>query len=57
MVSRPLLGRKVVVVDGARTPFLRSGTEFGRLMAYELGVMAVPGCCKRPGSTRRTWTG
>lgn len=49
MASRPLMGRKVVVVDGARTPFLRSGTGFANLMAYELGVMAVSGLLHKTG--------
>jgi acetyl-CoA acyltransferase len=37
----------VVVVDGARTPFLRSQTGFDGLMAYELGAMAVSGLLAR----------
>ncbi|MNS25038.1 3-ketoacyl-CoA thiolase [compost metagenome] len=49
MASRPLLGRKVVIVDGARTPFLRSGTGFGQSMAYELGAMAVSGLLHKTG--------
>jgi acetyl-CoA acyltransferase len=49
MASRPLLGRKVVIVDGARTPFLRSGTAFGQSMAYELGAMAVSGLLHKTG--------
>lgn len=47
MRSRPLAGRPVVVVDGARTPFLRSQTGFDGLMAYELGAMAVAGLLAR----------
>jgi acetyl-CoA acetyltransferase family protein len=47
MRSRPLGGRAVVVVDGARTPFLRSQTGFDGLMAYELGAMAVSGLLAR----------
>ncbi len=34
---------RVVVIDGRRTPFLRSGTGFTDLMAYDLGRMAVAG--------------
>jgi fatty acid oxidation complex beta subunit FadI len=35
--------RRVVVVDGCRTPFLRSGTAFTDLSAYDLGRTAVAG--------------
>ncbi len=38
-----------MVVDGARTPFLRSQTGFDGLMAYELGAMAVSGLLARTG--------
>lgn len=47
MPARPLQGRKVVVVGGARTPFLRSQTGFADLMAYQLGAMAVSGLLNR----------
>lgn len=43
MSARLLAGRPVWVVDGARTPFLRSGTGFADLMSYELGSRAVAG--------------
>lgn len=33
--------RRVVVVDGCRTPFCRSGTAFSDLISYDLGRMAV----------------
>jgi len=36
-----------VVVDGCRTPFLRSGTEFRKLRAYDLGRMAIAGLLHR----------
>lgn len=49
MRPRPLGGRPVLVVDGARTPFLRSQTGFDGLMAYELGAMAVSGLLARTG--------
>ncbi len=39
--------RSVVLLDGARTPFLRSGTGFTDTMAYELGAMAVSGLLAR----------
>ncbi len=35
--------RRVVMIDGRRTPFLRSGTGFYDLMAWELGRFAVKG--------------
>lgn len=40
-------GRTPVVIDGCRTPFLRSGTEFRRLTAYDLGRMAIAGLLHR----------
>lgn len=49
MANRRLQGREVVVVDGARTPFLRSGTGFSELMAYELGALAVSGLLQKSG--------
>ena len=39
--------RRVVVVDGCRTPFCRSGTVFTDLSAYDLGRMAVAGLLHR----------
>ncbi len=36
-------GRRVVVVDGRRTPFCRSLTDFTELTTYDLGRMAVSG--------------
>ena len=47
MGARKLHGRTVVVVGGCRTPFLRSGTGYTDLMAYELGAMAVSGLLQR----------
>ena len=49
MKARRLEGRPVVVVDGARTPFLRSQTGFDGMMAYELGAAAVAGLLARTG--------
>ncbi len=43
--SSPL--RQVVVVDGCRTPFLRSGTDFVDLSSYDLGCAAVAGLLHR----------
>jgi len=39
--------RRVVVIDGARTPFCRSGTAFNDLRSYDLGRMAVSGLLHR----------
>jgi acetyl-CoA acyltransferase len=39
--------RRVVVVDGSRTPFCRSGTFFTDLRSYDLGRMAVSGLLHR----------
>jgi len=43
MAKQSYIGRKVVVVDGTRTPFLKSGTGYQDLMAYQLGAMAISG--------------
>jgi acetyl-CoA acyltransferase len=40
---------RVVVVEGCRTPFLRSGTEFFDATGYDLGRMAVAGLLQRTG--------
>ena len=42
-------GRRVAVIDGMRTPFLRAGTGFGDLMAYDLGRYAVTGLLAKTG--------
>jgi acetyl-CoA acyltransferase len=39
--------RRVVVVDGCRTPFCRSGTAFTDLRSHDLGRMAVSGLLHR----------
>lgn len=36
-----------VLVDGGRIPFLRSGTNYNDLMAYDLGRMAIKGLLAR----------
>lgn len=38
-----------VVVDGVRTPFLKSGTAFNDLMAYDLARYAISGLIARTG--------
>ncbi|CAN5168569.1 acetyl-CoA C-acyltransferase [soil metagenome] len=35
--------RDVVFIDGGRTPFLRSGTDFKKLTAYDLARLAIAG--------------
>lgn len=35
------IGRRVAIVDGCRTPFIRSGTDFRALSAVDLGKVAV----------------
>ena len=35
--------KKVVLVEGTRTPFLKSGTGYFDLMSYQLGAMAING--------------
>jgi acetyl-CoA acyltransferase len=47
MANRKLTGRRVVVVDGCRTPFARSQTVFADLTPYELGRQAVAGLLRR----------
>jgi len=39
--------KKVVLIDGCRTPFLRSGTDYKDMMAYQLGQMAINGLLER----------
>lgn len=39
--------RRVVVIDGCRTPFCRSGTDFTELRSYDLGRLAVSGLLHR----------
>ncbi len=46
-MHRFLPGRRAVIVDGCRTPFVRSLTRFADLMAYDLGTLAVSGLLHR----------
>ena len=32
---------KIVLIEGCRTPFLKSGTQYMDLMAYEIGQLAI----------------
>jgi len=49
MPARPLSGSRVVLVDGCRTPFLRSQTDFADVPSYQLGAMAVAGLLHQSG--------
>ncbi|MEX0892384.1 MAG: acetyl-CoA C-acyltransferase FadI [Gemmatimonadota bacterium] len=40
-MAEPWLGRRVAIVAGCRTPFLRSGTQFRDMPAVRLGALAV----------------
>jgi len=40
---------KVVVIDGCRTPFLRSGTDYMDLLSYQLGGFAIKGLLNKTG--------
>lgn len=41
--------KRVVIIDGARTPFLRSGTDYMDLMSYQLGQFAIKGLLLKTG--------
>lgn len=41
--------KRVVIIDGARTPFLRSGGPYIDLMSYELGQLAIKGLLEKTG--------
>ena len=43
------MSRNVVLIDGARTPFLRAGTDYFDLMSYQLGAFAIKGVIDRTG--------
>ncbi len=40
---------RIVLIDGCRTPFLRSGTDYMDLMSYELGQFAIKGLLHKTG--------
>ena len=42
-------GKRIVVIDGCRTPFLRSGTDYMDLMSYQLAQFAVRGLLNKTG--------
>jgi len=41
--------KNIVIIDGCRTPFLRSGTDFKDLMSYQLGQFAIRGLLNKTG--------
>jgi acetyl-CoA acetyltransferase family protein len=43
------MSKRVVVIDGCRTPFLRSGTDYMDLMSYQLGQFAIRGLLGKTG--------
>lgn len=43
------MSRRVVIIDGTRTPFLRSGTDYTDLMSYQLGQFAIKGLLDKTG--------
>lgn len=43
------MSKRIVVIDGARTPFLRSGTDYMDLMSYQLGQFAIKGLLQKTG--------
>ncbi|MEX0813364.1 MAG: acetyl-CoA C-acyltransferase [Chitinophagales bacterium] len=43
------MSKKVVFIDGVRTPFLRSNTDYQDLMSYELGKFAIKGLLHKTG--------
>eukprot|EP00013_Stygamoeba_regulata_P025048 CAMPEP_0177662752 /NCGR_PEP_ID=MMETSP0447-20121125/19492_1 /TAXON_ID=0 /ORGANISM="Stygamoeba regulata, Strain BSH-02190019" /LENGTH=457 /DNA_ID=CAMNT_0019168407 /DNA_START=140 /DNA_END=1514 /DNA_ORIENTATION=+ len=50
LATKPVsAGRNVVLVDGVRTPFCLSGTEFKELQAHDLGRMAMHGLLGKTG--------
>jgi len=43
------MDKKVVMIEGTRTPFLKSGTDYIDLMSYQLGAMAINGLITKSG--------
>ncbi|EFA06041.1 trifunctional enzyme subunit beta, mitochondrial [Tribolium castaneum] len=42
-------GKNIVLVDGVRTPFLMSGTDYSKLMPHDLAKQALAGILKKTG--------
>jgi acetyl-CoA acetyltransferase family protein len=45
------MGRSVVLIEGARTPFLKANSEYANLMSYQLAAHAIKGVLDRSGVT------
>lgn len=43
------MNKRVVLIDGARTPFLKAGTDYQDLMSYQLGAFAIKGVLDKTG--------
>ncbi len=43
------MSRRVVLIDGARTPFVKAGTDFFDLMSYQLGAFVIKGVVDKTG--------
>lgn len=48
----PKSGENVVLLDGVRTPFLMSGTDYNNLMPHELAKHALSGILKKTGVSK-----
>ena len=46
-VTNSIKMKRVVIVDGTRTPFVKSGTAYFDLMAYQLAETAIKGLLKK----------
>jgi acetyl-CoA acyltransferase len=45
---------KIVLIEGCRTPFLKSGSDYMDLMSYELGQLAISGLLAKTGIDKAT---
>tara|TARA_B110000438_G_scaffold288344_1_gene321668 strand:+ start:460 stop:1743 length:1284 start_codon:yes stop_codon:yes gene_type:complete len=45
---------KIVLIEGCRTPFLKSGSDYMDLMSYELGQLAISGLLAKTGLDKTT---
>ena len=43
------MSNRVVLIDGASTPFLKAGTDYQDLMSYQLGAFAIKGVIDKTG--------